>query len=102
VEKSKLVKTQRHLLVLRVKGRLLLYVRITNIFCLTHHYRYNTLIFYNRHWLTERSEEVMAKGKGLMHTFWCDPSSPNFHSDGSTPSASMANSETSSENEFDA
>jgi hypothetical protein len=51
--------------------------------------------------LTKRSEEVMAKGKGIMQTFWCDPFSPNFHSDGSAPSASMASSETSSENEFE-
>jgi aminopeptidase-like protein len=43
----------------------------------------------------------MAKGKGLMQTYWCDPSSPNFNSDGSALSTTMASSETSSENEFE-
>jgi hypothetical protein len=32
-------------------------------------------IVVDRHWLTARSEQVMAKGKGLMQTYWCDPSS---------------------------
>jgi hypothetical protein len=25
------------------------------------------------HWLTPRDEKVMAKGKGLLQTYWCEP-----------------------------
>lgn len=27
----------------------------------------------HRHWLTRRDDQVYAKGKGLMTTFWCEP-----------------------------
>ena len=53
------------------------------------------------HWLSERPEEVMAKGKGLLRTYWCDPSTPNFISDGRATSSTMTSSETSSDNEFE-
>jgi hypothetical protein len=28
----------------------------------------------NSHWLMERPDMVTAKGKGLMQTYWCEPS----------------------------
>jgi hypothetical protein len=48
--------------------------------------------FCYRHWLTLREEKIMAKGKGWMQTYWCDPRivttahSSNGESDGMTPS----------------
>jgi hypothetical protein len=59
------------------------------------------MLFYyivdNRHWLTARSEEVMAKGKGLMQTYWCDPLSVRTDSDRKSRNSSIASSETGSE-----
>jgi Adenylate and Guanylate cyclase catalytic domain len=26
-----------------------------------------------RHWLTTRRDKIVAKGKGEMQTYWCDP-----------------------------
>jgi hypothetical protein len=51
----------------------------------------------NRHWLTTRSEEVMAKGKGMMQTYWCDPLSAGTDSDRKERHSSNASSETGSE-----
>jgi hypothetical protein len=59
------------------------------------------MLFYyivdNRHWLTARSEEVMAKGKGLMQTYWCDPLSVRTDSDRKSRNSSIASSEAGSE-----
>jgi hypothetical protein len=32
------------------------------------------LFFKFRHWLTPREEKISAKGKGMMQTYWCEPS----------------------------
>jgi hypothetical protein len=48
--------------------------------------------FFYRHWLTLREEKIMAKGKGWMQTYWCDPCivttahSSNGENDGMTAS----------------
>ena len=31
--------------------------------------------YYNRYWLTVRDEQIIAKGKGAMTTYWCEPRS---------------------------
>ena len=28
---------------------------------------------FSRDWLTPREEKIVAKGKGLMQTYWCEP-----------------------------
>jgi hypothetical protein len=54
-------------------------------------------IVVDRHWLTARSEQVMAKGKGLMQTYWCDPSSISTDVDGKGRLSTIASSESGSE-----
>jgi hypothetical protein len=54
-------------------------------------------IIVNRHWLTARSEQVMAKGKGLMQTYWCDPSSISTDVDEKGRLSTIASSESGSE-----
>jgi hypothetical protein len=51
----------------------------------------------NRHWLTMRSDQVMAKGKGLMQTYWCDPLLVRTDSDRKSRHSSIASSEKGSD-----
>lgn len=36
------------------------------------------------HWLDARKEQIVAKGKGVMQTYWCEPNAvPSFIDDSS-------------------
>jgi Adenylate and Guanylate cyclase catalytic domain len=42
------------------------------------------------HWLEERTDSVCAKGKGVLHTFWANPSSRSNGSHGSCCSSNTS------------
>jgi hypothetical protein len=60
-------------------------------------FRFVFCIVVHRHWLTARSEQVMAKGKGSMQTYWCDPSSVSTDSDKIGQPSTVASSVTGNE-----
>ena len=42
---------------------------MSNFECFT----FLTLFALTREWLTLREDKIVAKGKGLMQTYWCEP-----------------------------
>jgi hypothetical protein len=51
----------------------------------------NHHFYLERHWLTQREHIIDVKGKGMMQTFWCDPSKKHSNTIGGSSNLSSAN-----------
>jgi hypothetical protein len=52
--------------------------------------RYSTYFF--RHWLFAREDKIIVKGKGMMQTYWCEPTIDSFIEDTSERPSMQADS----------